>query len=163
MFRRAHDEHYKDLSLDLRDEVDWQVKTLRELDFPRDASVTALDSCSGLLAVASQGYIHLFGRPGVECLIPVPDRNKLKILLFALSVYKLIAVDVQNRLHVWDLTTIGKPKLLTSVRFDPIIALALSPSHTHVCQVAISASSGILDTLPRHLLHSKPVWSSPST
>lgn len=51
MFKRYRDEQIRDLSLDLRDEVDWELKTLRSLKFPRDISVAAIEHVSGLLAV----------------------------------------------------------------------------------------------------------------
>ncbi|TFL03659.1 lethal giant larvae like, C-terminal-domain-containing protein [Pterulicium gracile] len=142
MFKRYRDEQIRDLSLDLRDEVDWELKTLRSLKFPRDISVAAIEHVSGLLAVAaSRGHVYLFGRPGVECTIPVPSSAKLKALQFAISVYKLVGIDVHNNLFTWDLSTYGKPRLLTNIRIDPSMSvlstnaghrsLAISPSHTH--------------------------------
>lgn len=82
--------------------------------------------------------VHIFGGPGVELTLIASEGLRIKFLQFAVSVYKLICVgescsylyrcaslilllsDERNRLHVWDLTSYGRPKLQMTARFGSV-------------------------------------------
>ncbi|KAI0828996.1 lethal giant larvae like, C-terminal-domain-containing protein [Trametes gibbosa] len=124
-----------DLSLDLSDPSDWEAAILRTIQYHVDVTAVAADPVSGLLAVGtSRGTIHVYGSPGVEYTLKVtePTGLRVKLLQFAVSVLKLLCIDDHNRLHVWDLTVLGRPILQRITGFGrPVHAMITSPSHTH--------------------------------
>ncbi|KAI0361067.1 hypothetical protein OH77DRAFT_1417267 [Trametes cingulata] len=124
-----------DLSLDLSDPSDWQAGLLRTIPYHLDITAVATDPISGLFAVgSSRGVIYIYGSPGVECRLKItePAGLRVKFLQFAVSVLKLLCIDEHDRLHVWDLTTPGRPKLQRITGFgQPVNAIISSPSHTH--------------------------------
>jgi len=121
MFLRHKQDESPDFSDELRDPVGCQVGVLRTLNFPLNISSLSTEPISGLLAIGtSDGVIYLFGRPGVETELRLPEAREVKFLQFASSVYYLICLDAQSFLHVWDLSAHGRPRLLTSVQFDQV-------------------------------------------
>ncbi|KAI0931535.1 hypothetical protein AcV5_005001 [Taiwanofungus camphoratus] len=130
-----HEKEYMDLSMELSDPLDWQAGTLKTLKYHLDTTVLAVEPISGLLATGNtKGEISLYGSPGVECKLVIsdPPGTRINFLYFAVSVFKLLCVDEHNRLHIWDLTALGRPKLQKIVNFSHSInCLATSPSHTH--------------------------------
>ncbi|TBU34396.1 hypothetical protein BD309DRAFT_946162 [Dichomitus squalens] len=103
-----------DLSLDLSDATDWQAGLLRTVRHHLDITAVATEPLSGLFAVGTaRGRIHLYGSPGVECTVDISDPAglRVKFLQFASSVFKLLCIDEHDRLFVWDLANLGRPKL----------------------------------------------------
>ncbi|KAF9486583.1 hypothetical protein BDN70DRAFT_846519 [Pholiota conissans] len=122
-----------DLSTDLQDEHDWKVGSLKIFDIPLNVATIAIEPISRLLAVGtSEGTVHIFGRPGVECKIKLPQPSQVRFLQFAISTYNLVCLDGENQMHVYNLLEFGKPKYVTSARFDTINSITVSPSHTHI-------------------------------
>ncbi|KAK7695037.1 hypothetical protein QCA50_002225 [Cerrena zonata] len=145
MFSRHEGKVFVDLSAELNDESDWKPGILRNLSHYIDVSSLAYEPIAGLLAIGtSHGSIHIFGSPGVDIRLEVSERTKVKLLQFSPSALKLLCVDDHERLHIWDLTSPGRPKLqkITNSR-HPINALSLSPSHTHAF---IALSNGEVKT-----------------
>ncbi|KAF8506641.1 lethal giant larvae like, C-terminal-domain-containing protein [Russula emetica] len=122
-----------ELSTDLRERQDWEVGTLRTLDHVLDANIFAFDPVSSILAVGTaNGTIQIFGAPGVETNLSLPSHVPIKFLQFSTNVFKLVCIDDNDKLHLWDLTAQGQIKLEASMCFDrPVTCLTLSPSHTH--------------------------------
>ncbi|KAF8215929.1 lethal giant larvae like, C-terminal-domain-containing protein, partial [Mycena galopus ATCC 62051] len=115
----------------------------------------------GLLAVGTaNGAIHLFGGPSVETKLSLPDPEsmKVKFLQFSNSTFQLVCLDEKNQLHVWDLSTFGKPKFVASARFDNATSLTLSPSHSHAF---IALESGEIRTYDL-LCHRKSEYRIPN-
>ena len=105
-----------DLSLDLSDPTDWQAGLLRTVRYHLDITAVATEPVSGLFAVGmctsafgypggnikiahlcegtAHGCIHLYGSPGVECMLQVSDPAglRIKFLQFASSVFKLLCI-----------------------------------------------------------------------
>ncbi|KAI0093981.1 lethal giant larvae like, C-terminal-domain-containing protein [Irpex rosettiformis] len=133
MVRSRTDPVFLDLSAELNDELDWKAGTLRTFDHHLDITAWAYEPLSHLLAIGtSNGIIDLFGGPGVEHRLHVTDRAHIRSLYFASSCFKLLAIDLQNRLHVWDLTTPSAPRLQNIMHFRRTInCLTVSSSHTH--------------------------------
>ncbi|RPD65083.1 hypothetical protein L227DRAFT_571522 [Lentinus tigrinus ALCF2SS1-6] len=123
-----------DLSFDVAHAVDWQAGLLRTIHRHLDITTVATEPTSGLFAIGTaSGRIYLYGSPGVECELRLdPPGLRIKFLQFAASAFKLLAIDEQNRLHVFDLANEGRPKLQRITGFGrPVNALVTSPSHTH--------------------------------
>ena len=107
-----------DLSLDLSDPTDWQAGLLRTVRYHLDITAVATEPVSGLFAVGmcisplsyprsdpeiahmcegtAHGCIHLYGSPGVECMLQVSDPTglRIKFLQFASSVFKLLCIGM---------------------------------------------------------------------
>ncbi|KAJ4485744.1 WD40 containing snare-dependent exocytosis protein [Lentinula aciculospora] len=130
MFSKHH-ESFIDLSLDLHEPQDWKPGVLRTLEYASKVTALAYEPIAGLLAVGTPGSIELLGKPGVACKITLPDLHEVKILHISSSTFKLLCLDEHNKLHIWDLSTYGQPKLLTTVRFDQSNSVTISPSHSH--------------------------------
>ncbi|CCM03744.1 uncharacterized protein FIBRA_05890 [Fibroporia radiculosa] len=130
-----HEKDYADLSLEISDSIDWEAGVLRTTHYRLDITVSAVDPVSGLLAVGtSKGLVALYGSPGVECTLRLSDAPDARVqhLHFVPSLCKLCCIDEHDRLHIWDLTTIGAPKLQKIVNLPrPVNCLLVSPSHTH--------------------------------
>ncbi|KAJ7459170.1 WD40 containing snare-dependent exocytosis protein [Mycena galericulata] len=130
---------YADLSSDLRDKEDWSVTTLRNFEYPLDITTVAVEPIAGLLAIGTAaGAIHIFGGPSVETKLSLPEPVKVRFLQFSSSTFQIVCLDERSRLHIWDLSSFGRPKLATSARFDQATyveeecySLTLSPSHSH--------------------------------
>ncbi|KAJ6503249.1 WD40 containing snare-dependent exocytosis protein [Mycena vitilis] len=123
---------YTDLSIDLRDKTDWNVAVLRSFEYPLNITTVAIEPIAGLLAVGTAaGAIHIFGGPSVESQVSLPEPVKVKFLQFSSSTFQLVCLDEKSQLHMWDLSTFGKPKFVASARFDQAISLTVSPSHSH--------------------------------
>ncbi|KAJ7651666.1 WD40 containing snare-dependent exocytosis protein [Mycena polygramma] len=123
---------YTDLSIDLRDKTDWNVAVLRSFEYPLNITTVAIEPIAGLLAVGTAtGEIHIFGGPSVETQVSLPEPVKVKFLQFSSSTFQLVCLDEKSQLHMWDLSTFGKPKFVASARFDQAISLTVSPSHSH--------------------------------
>ncbi|KAG7099718.1 hypothetical protein E1B28_001536 [Marasmius oreades] len=121
-----------DLSNDLHDEVDWKPGPLRVFEYALNVTAIAIEPISGLLAIGTgHGSIHLFGRPGVECKILLPDAHKVTSLHLPSSSWKIVCLDDHSQLHVWDLSSPGIPKYVSSARFNQANSLAVSPYHSH--------------------------------
>ncbi|KAF9074911.1 WD40 containing snare-dependent exocytosis protein [Rhodocollybia butyracea] len=114
-----HD-HFLDLSLELREEQDWAPGVLRAFDIASKVTALAYEPIAGLLAVGTPGSIELLGQPGVSCKIPLPDLHGVKIIHISASTFKLVCLDDQSTLYIWDLSTYGLPKLLTSARYNQL-------------------------------------------
>ncbi|KAF7347607.1 WD40 containing SNARE-dependent exocytosis protein [Mycena venus] len=127
-----HGPVYADLSADVRDKTDWNATVLRSFDYPLNITAVAIEPISGLLAIGTtNGTVHLFGGPSVECKLLLPESARVKFLQFSSSTFQTVCLDETSVLHMWDLTTFGKPKLVASARFDNATSLTLSPSHSH--------------------------------
>ncbi|KAL0576712.1 Lethal(2) giant larvae sro7 [Marasmius crinis-equi] len=143
-----------DLSGDLRDAPEWKPGPLRVFEYALNVTALAIEPISGLLAVGTgHGSIHLFGRPGVECKILLPDAHKVTSLHLPSSAYKVVCLDDHNQLHVWDLLTSGPPKYLASARFAQANSLAVSPYHNHAF---IALQSGEIRTYDLACLRKSP-------
>ncbi|KAI0705856.1 lethal giant larvae like, C-terminal-domain-containing protein [Cytidiella melzeri] len=143
--RSKTDPVFLDLSVELNDELDWKGGTLRTFEHHLDVTAWAYESLSHILAIGtSDGIIDLYGGPGVECRLQLSHRVHVRSLYFASSCFKLLCVDLKNRLHVWDLTSPRSPRLQNITNFrHSINCLTLSPSHTHAF---IALSNGELQT-----------------
>lgn len=78
--------------------------------------------------------IHLRGGPGVETQLLLPEPAAVRFLQFGLQTQRLVCLgksafargnpetdlipDNGHRLHVWDLSALGSPKYMTTVRWD---------------------------------------------
>ncbi|KAJ6621080.1 lethal giant larvae like, C-terminal-domain-containing protein [Mycena sp. CBHHK59/15] len=123
---------YLDLSTDLRDNSDWNAAALRSFEYPLDVTTLAVEPISSLLAIGTAtGVIHIFGGVSVETRLSLPTPVKVKFLQFSSSTFQIVCLDEQSQLHIWDLSSFGRPKLVTSARFDQATSLTLSPSHSH--------------------------------
>ncbi|KAF7337490.1 WD40 containing SNARE-dependent exocytosis protein [Mycena sanguinolenta] len=150
---------YADLSVDLRDNTDWNVAVLRSFDYPLNVTAVAIEPILGLLAVGTaNGAIHLFGGPSVEAKLLLPESTKVKFLQFSSSTFQVVCLDEKSQLHIWDLSTFGKPKLVASGRFDNATALTVSPSHSHAF---IALESGEIRTYDL-LCHRKSEYRIPN-
>ncbi|KAF9225537.1 hypothetical protein BS17DRAFT_778739 [Gyrodon lividus] len=131
---RASRHVFPDLSLGVRDVDDWDTGVLRTISYTLDASVVAFDPITSLLAVGtSHGTIRVFGSPGVEATLGLPEPLRIQFLQFSASTGQVVSVDERNQLHIWDLTQVGDPYLQKTVIFEcAISAISLSPSHTHL-------------------------------
>ncbi|KAJ7161293.1 WD40 containing snare-dependent exocytosis protein [Mycena crocata] len=132
MFKHDHTV-YADLSGDLRDgKSDWNVAALRSFDYPQNLTSVAVEPIAGLLAIGTAiGTIHIFGGVSVETKLLLPDAVKVKFLQFSSSTFQIVCLDERSQLHIWDLSSFGRPKLAASARFDHATSLTLSPSHSH--------------------------------
>ncbi|KAH9947113.1 lethal giant larvae like, C-terminal-domain-containing protein [Amylocystis lapponica] len=152
-----HDRDYADLSAELSDELDWQPGFLKTLVHHLDVTAFAIEPVSGLLAVGtSGGVVSIHGSPGVECrlVITEPPASRVRILQFAASLFKLLCVDDHDRLHIWDLTTPGRPKMQRIVNLpQPINSLTVSPSHAHAF---IALANGVVKTYDLLCLRMSP-------
>ncbi|RDB29510.1 Uncharacterized protein C1F3.03 [Hypsizygus marmoreus] len=154
MFRKHGDAVYIDLSLELRDPDDWRIGPLRTLDIPLNVTTMATEPISGLLAVGTAGgVVYVFGGPGVETRLPLPESVGVKFLQFATSTFQLVCLDDRNMMHIWDLASYGRPKFVLSVRFDPTNSLTLSPSHSHAF---LALNSGEIRTYDLTCLRKSP-------
>ncbi|KAM5536030.1 hypothetical protein V8D89_010288 [Ganoderma adspersum] len=135
MFASQTVKNLPDLSLDLSDPIDWQADLLKTIRYHLDITAVATEPVSGLFAVGTaRGRIHVYGSPGVECELEVTDPTglRIKFLQFAVAAFKLLCIDEHDRLFVWDLANIGRPKLQRITGFgQPVNAIATSPSLTH--------------------------------
>ncbi|KAJ6483896.1 WD40 containing snare-dependent exocytosis protein [Mycena vulgaris] len=123
---------YADLSTDLRDKSDWNAAALRSFEYPLNVTTLAIEPIAGLLAIGtSTGIIHIFGSVSVETRLSLPESVKVKFLQFSISTFQLVCLDERSQLHIFDLSSFGRPKLATSARFDQATSLTISPSHSH--------------------------------
>ncbi|KZT08686.1 uncharacterized protein LAESUDRAFT_676040 [Laetiporus sulphureus 93-53] len=93
---------------------------------------------------------------GVECTLSVsdPPGTRAKILSFASSLFKLLCVDNRDRLHIWDLSALGRPKLQRIVNFShPVNCIAASPSHA---QILVALANGQIKTYDLLCLRMSP-------
>ncbi|OBZ79959.1 Uncharacterized protein C1F3.03 [Grifola frondosa] len=157
MFSSKHGSGFVDFSLDLSEASDWKAGLLTALDYHLDITALTMDPVSGLFAIGTaRGVIYIYGSPGVECRLTLSDPPglRVKFLQLAASVFKLLAVDEHERLHVWDLASFGKPKLQKLVSFpQPINCLVLSPSHSHAF---LALGSGEIRTYDLLCLRTSP-------
>ncbi|TFY82005.1 hypothetical protein EWM64_g2007 [Hericium alpestre] len=136
---------YSDFSSELRDKEDWNIGSLMAFEHHFDVVAFAVDPVTSLLAVGTiGGFIRIFGAPGVEATLVLSGSTPVKFLRFAPNLLKLLCVDENDRLYLWDLTSFGQIKLEVTTRFDrPVISLAVSPSHTHAF---IALETGVVKT-----------------
>ncbi|KDR85736.1 hypothetical protein GALMADRAFT_218826 [Galerina marginata CBS 339.88] len=119
MFSKHNEHTLPDLSTDLRDEQDWRIGSLRTLDFPLNVTTLAIEPIAGLLAAGTaDGVINIFGNPGIHCKITLPQPVEVRLLQFSTSTFNIVCLDKNSQLHVYSLLEFGKPKLVTSARFD---------------------------------------------
>ncbi|KAF8899078.1 lethal giant larvae like, C-terminal-domain-containing protein [Infundibulicybe gibba] len=158
MFGRHH-EHPSctDLSLELRDTLDWKVGGLRTFEYLLDIRALAIEPLSGILAIGTAtGAIHLFGSPAVETRLTLPNEQVgVRFVQFGISSsnLKLICLDDNNQLYVWDISTNDRPRFLTATRFDQINSLTLSPLHEHIF---VALNSGEIRTFDLGCLRKSP-------
>ncbi|KAJ7675329.1 lethal giant larvae like, C-terminal-domain-containing protein [Mycena rosella] len=123
---------YADLSVDLRDKADFNMAVLRSFEYPLNVATLAVEPIAGLLAIGTAtGTIHIFGGVSVETKLSLPEPVRVKFLQFSSSTFQLVCLDERSELHIFDLSSFGRPKLVTSARFDQATSLTLSPSHSH--------------------------------
>jgi syntaxin-binding protein 5 len=81
----------RDLSTELADPREWQLKDLRHLDILLDVSAVAYDPVSDLLALGTdEGHIRILGGPGV--VMSLENGAPVKSLQFASSAFKLVCL-----------------------------------------------------------------------
>lgn len=108
MFRK-HEVHM-DLSTELRDPDDWKAGNLRSFEYPLNITTFAIEPMSCLLAVGKVGFstgmvlsdvfttgtaggvIYIFGGPGVETRLTLPEPVGVKFLQFATSTSRLVCL-----------------------------------------------------------------------
>jgi syntaxin-binding protein 5 len=79
----------RDLSGELIDVREWQIKDFRRLDTLLDASAFAYDPTSGLLAIGTDsGAIRILGGPAVD--VKLENGSAVKSLHFAASSFRLV-------------------------------------------------------------------------
>ncbi|KAJ2931894.1 hypothetical protein H1R20_g5200, partial [Candolleomyces eurysporus] len=133
MFSKQQQASFLELSNDLQDENDWVIGHLRTLNVPLNVTAFALEPITRLLAIGtSSGSIFIYGGPGVDVKINTPSSVSVKFLNFSLPSRKILCIDSNNQLHIWDLATFGAPEYLTSARFDHVNTIHVSPSLSHV-------------------------------
>jgi syntaxin-binding protein 5 len=110
MFHK-HNDTYIDLSIDMRDPDDWNVGTLRSFHYPLNITALATEPISRLLAVGTTfcchslgelhlfagtagGIVYVFGGPGVETRLNLPEPVGVKFVHFATSSYKLLCMGM---------------------------------------------------------------------
>jgi hypothetical protein len=87
-FKHANE---RDLSTELADSREWQIKDLRHFDVLLDVSSIAYDPISCLIAIGTDsGYIRVLGGPAVD--IKLDNGSAVKSLQFAPSVFKLVCL-----------------------------------------------------------------------
>ncbi|KAH9486242.1 hypothetical protein JR316_0000306 [Psilocybe cubensis] len=154
MFSKQSELVLPDLSPDLRDEFDWKVGSLRSFDFPLNITSLAIEPVNGLLGIGtSSGDVHIFGRPGVESILHLPQPVDVRFLQFSVSTSNIVCLDGNNQLHVYSLAEYGRPKHVSSSRFDQTNSITLSPSHTHVF---LASQSGEIKTYDLTCLRKSP-------
>ncbi|KAF9531932.1 WD40 containing snare-dependent exocytosis protein [Crepidotus variabilis] len=132
MFSKHHGAVLADLSTDLAEEEDWKVGSLRTFNFPLNITALAVEPIAGILGIGTAiGDIYLFGGACVESKISLPEPVAVSFLQISSSTYFVLCLDDKNCLYVYNLLEFGRPKLVTSARFDPTNSITLSPSHTH--------------------------------
>ncbi|KAI5118052.1 hypothetical protein M0805_005899 [Coniferiporia weirii] len=132
LFSGAKSEYF-DFSYDLRDRRDWKIATIREAEYLSGISALAVEPTNGLLAIGTKsGKILVFGAPPTATILNVPRAAPVKFLQFAALVFRLLCVDDKGVLHVWDLSQLGRPKIVASEAYkEPICSLTVSPCHSH--------------------------------
>ncbi|KAI0046614.1 hypothetical protein FA95DRAFT_1582978 [Auriscalpium vulgare] len=122
-----------DFSAELRDEQDWKVGTLKTVEHYLDVVAFAVDPVTSLIAVGTiGGSIRIFGAPGVETGLTLPTSAPVKFLQFSSNLIKLVCIDENDKLYLWDLSAVGQIKLEATSRFErPVTSLTLSPSLSH--------------------------------
>ncbi|THH11619.1 hypothetical protein EW145_g567 [Phellinidium pouzarii] len=122
-----------DFSYDLRDRRDWKIATIREAEYLSDISALAVEPTNGLVAVGTKrGKIVVFGAPPTAIVLRVPRAAQVRFLRFSSLVYRLLCVDDKRTLHVWDLSQLGRPKIVASETLkEPICSITVSHSHSH--------------------------------
>lgn len=131
-FLKRYDANFPDLSSDVREREDWKPAELRSFEFAIEVSALAVDPLSGLLAAGTaDGLLFIWGKPGVDIKLSIPERNGAKFVQFSVSTFQIVCLDNTNRLHIWDLSNYGFPKYVCSALFDQTNAMTLSPSHSH--------------------------------
>ncbi|KAK0246422.1 WD40 containing snare-dependent exocytosis protein [Armillaria nabsnona] len=131
-FLKRYDANFPDLSSDVHEREDWKPAELRSFEFAIEVSALAVDPLSGLLAAGTaDGLLFIWGKPGVDIKLSIPERNGAKFVQFSVSTFQIVCLDNTNRLHIWDLSNYGYPKYVCSALFDQTNAMTLSPSHSH--------------------------------
>ncbi|KAG7452249.1 WD40 containing snare-dependent exocytosis protein [Guyanagaster necrorhizus] len=129
---KRYNADFPDLSSDLREREDWKPAELRSFDFAIEISALAVDPLSGLLAAGTaDGLLFIWGKPGVDIKLSIPERKGVKLVQFSVSTFQIVCLDTTNHLHIWDLSNYGYPKYVCSALFDQTNAMTLSPSHSH--------------------------------
>ncbi|KAK0466348.1 WD40 containing snare-dependent exocytosis protein [Desarmillaria tabescens] len=147
-FLKRYDVNFPDLSSDVREREDWKPAELRSFDFAIEVSALAVDPLSGLLAAGTaDGLLFIWGKPGVEIKLSIPERIGAKFVQFSVSTFQIVCLDNTNRLHVWDLSNYGYPKYVCSALFDQTNAMTLSPSHSHAFLVLQSGEVRTYDLI----------------
>ncbi|KAF6766707.1 lethal giant larvae like, C-terminal-domain-containing protein [Ephemerocybe angulata] len=133
MFAKHQHPEFLELSNDLQDESDWVIGCLRTFDVPLNITAFAVEPVSKLLAIGtSSGSIYIHGGPGVDVKVNTPVSVGVKFLAFCLPAKKMVCLDVNNQLHVWDLSTFGNPEYRASARYDPVNSIHIPSSSCHV-------------------------------
>lgn len=97
MFSKQHDSVLADLSNDLRDENDWHPGSLKTIDFLVNITALAVEPVSGILAIGTaDGLIHLFGRPGVQCKVSLPEPSAVRLLQFSPSTFSIACLGASD-------------------------------------------------------------------
>ncbi|KAK0500667.1 WD40 containing snare-dependent exocytosis protein [Armillaria luteobubalina] len=121
-----------DLSSDVREREDWKPAELRSFEFAIEVSALAVDPLTSLLAAGTaDGLLLIWGKPGVNIKLSIPERIGAKFVQFSVSTFQIICMDNTNRLHIWDLSNYGYPNYVCSALFDQTNSMTLSPSHSH--------------------------------
>ncbi|KAL4069845.1 lethal giant larvae like, C-terminal-domain-containing protein [Scleroderma yunnanense] len=124
---------FPDLTTEARGIDDWRPGILRVLQYHHDVAAVAFDPVFSLLAIGTSfGVIRIFGAPGVDVILDLPQRLRTLFLRFSTSTHQLVCIDGRSQLHIWDLDQVGRPMYQKSWSFDCNVSdISLSPSHTH--------------------------------
>ena len=130
MFSKHPEHALTDLSIDLHDEQDWKLGSLRILDFPLDITSLAVEPVViGLLAVGmylltflalhmehptgtSSGAIYIFGGPGVQSKLTLPRSAGIRFVHFSASTCNIVC------LGAWHILVINILELIFSSSDD---------------------------------------------
>lgn len=129
---RHQSEAFSDLTT-TKEVGDWHPNILRVLNFHFDVVTIAFDPTLGLLSSGtSSGVIRIFGAPGVDVSLDLPEPLQVSFLRFSASTRQLVCIDERDQLHVWDLSQVGRPLHQQTSALDSCVSdISLSPFHTH--------------------------------
>lgn len=141
-------EAFSDLTI-TKDVGDWHPGILRVLNYHFDVVAIAFDPIFGLLASGtSSGVIRVFGAPGVDVSLDLPEPLPVSFLRFSTSTRQLVCIDARDQLHVWDLSQVGRPlHQLTAALNCSVSDISLSPFHTHALILFLTGEIRAYDLL----------------
>lgn len=139
---------FSDLTV-TKDVGDWDPGILRVLNYHFDVVAITFDPVFGLLASGtSSGVIRIFGAPGVDVSLDLPEPLPVSFLRFSTSTRQLVCIDARDQLHVWDLSQVGHPLHQQTTALDSGVSdISLSPFHTHALILFLTGEIRAYDLL----------------